>query len=258
MHNHRHHHRYSLSLILTLLATTLTTSEAYAAKSSSAKPKPKPEATGLEKLEKVASVFQVLYNVGSKTVDSANDYAIYTASAQLERYSERLDSWDHDTKESIERVHWVDQNDGTSKYITRFYKNDKRTDRTSTEAFPHGWGNCTNNCGIISSKDGTIVGGERTAVYPTKFRLITTLDRTPQSTVHLRDPIPVWYVFQFCSPSPTNACGVLFDSTLPIKSMGFEGRAFRNRASNQVLDYPISNSFSQSGEPLVFVTVSDE
>ena len=83
MHNHRHLHRYCLSLMLTLLATTLTTSEAYAAKSSSAKPKPKPGATGLEKLEKVASIFQVLYNVGSKTVDSANDYAIYTASRRV-------------------------------------------------------------------------------------------------------------------------------------------------------------------------------
>jgi hypothetical protein len=265
MHNHRRHRRYCLSLMLTLLATTLTTSEAYAAKSSSSKPKPKPkpqtEVTGLgklEKLEKTASIFKVLYDVGSKTVESADDYAIYTASAQLEMYREIWYSWDHGTQESIERFHWVDENDGTSKYSQVFYKNNKPTGRTGTEAFPHGWGNCTNNCGIILGKDGEIIGGERTKIYPTTFRLKTTLERTPQSSAHLCDPVPVWYVFQFYNPSPTNACGVLFDSTLPTKSLGFEGRAFRNHASNQVLSYPISNSFSQSGGPLVFITIPEK
>lgn len=217
------------------------------------------EVTGkLTKVEKAASIFKNFYDIGSSFVLNATDYAVYTASAQLERYSEKWESWDHGSKESAERIHWVDEIDGTSKYRTINFINDSVTGSTSTEAFPHGWGNCTNNCGIITSKDGTIVGGERTTIRPTKFRLRANLDRIPKSTAHLCDPIPVWYIFQVCTPSYTNACGALFDNTLPIKSFGFEGRAFNNRTSNQVIDFPISNSLSQSGGPLVFVAVPDK
>jgi hypothetical protein len=65
-------------------------------------------------------------------------------------------------------------------------------------------------------------------------------------------------VFKHCNPSSTNACGALYDSTLTIKSVGFGGRAFKNRASNQVLDFPLSNSLSQSGEPMVFIAASEK
>lgn len=212
----------------------------------------------LGKLEKAASVFKTLYDVGSSVVTRATDYAVYSSSAQLERYSEKSESWDHGSKESVERVHWVDEVDGTSKYRSINYFNDIPTGSTSTEAFPHGWGNCTLNCGIITSKDGTIVGGQRTTIRPTKFRLQAKLDRNPQSTLHLCDPIPVWYVFQFCIPSSSNSCEALYDSTLTVRSLGYEGRAFINRSSNQVLDYPITNSLSQSGAPSVFIAVPEK
>ena len=217
------------------------------------------ETTGkIEKLEKAVSIFKNLYDVGSSVVSSATDYAAYTASARLERYSEKWESWDHGCKDSVERVHWVDEIDGTSKYRSISFKNDVEIGPSTIEAFPHGWGNCTLNCGIITNSNGIIISGERTTIRPTKFRLQAQLDQIPKSTLHLIDPLPVWYVFKHCNPSSTNACGALYDSTLTIKSVGFGGRAFKNRASNQVLDFPLSNSLSQSGEPMVFIAASEK
>ncbi len=198
-----------------------------------------------------AGIAKDLWELGSSIVAKSSDYGIYSLGYRLERYSDLVDSFDHNSKSSVLRVHWRDKVDGSSKYLIT--STDKYSTSTTSTAFEHlAGGSCTWTCSFLSDPALFAVSGRQVTVTATQYRVFAVLQKAPSSASKLINPIPATVVWNYRVPSAT-LCGTPVD----IGNKYVDISANLSPDQSPLLSYPVVQGLSSSEPSLYLRALTD-
>ena len=122
---------------------------------------------------------------------------------------------------------------------------------TSPDPFPHAFGNCSWTCSYSSDPSSFLANGRRTTIFPTQYRVRSTLLTASKSIKDLIDPIPVTVVWFYEVPNP-NGCGTV-DVT---GSKSIETAAYTDLNRCPLLTFP-ATGMSKGGPTLLLSVRTD-